>query len=138
MLAALAPAFGQPYTPVQVQKLLFLIDREIPRLVGGPLFDFAPYDYGPFDKRVYETLEALAEPGLVIDQYRGTMRVFSLTPSGQAKGDQFLNQLDEKASEYIRRASAFIRDLSFSQLVSSIYKAYPEMRQNSVFRPASR
>jgi hypothetical protein len=53
VLAALAAAGGNAaFTPVQVQKLLFLIDREAGRLVGGPHFDFLPYDYGPFDRAV--------------------------------------------------------------------------------------
>jgi hypothetical protein len=47
----------------KVQKLLFLIDREIPRLVGGPHFNFQSYDFGPFDRDVYDTLEALAAQG---------------------------------------------------------------------------
>ena len=52
VLAALAPAKHAPHSPVQVQKLIFLIDRNIPREVGGPHFDFQPYNYGPFDKAV--------------------------------------------------------------------------------------
>lgn len=137
MLAALAPAFGKPHTPVQVQKLLFLLDREIPQLIGGSVFQFAPYDYGPFDKGVYGTLETLVENGLVLVHWQGSMRRFSLTPAGQAAGDESLGELDERARNYIKRASDFVRSVSFSQLVSSIYKAYPDMRVNSIFRTAS-
>jgi hypothetical protein len=42
--------------------------------------------------------------------------------------------MDKKAIAYIRQASEFVRSLSFTQLVSAIYKAYPEMRENSVFQ----
>lgn len=137
VLAALAPAFGKQHTPVQVQKLLFLLDQEIPRLIGGPVFRFAPYDYGPFDKDVYDTLETLADSELIIVQWDGTMRRFSLTPAGQDEGDRSLSKLDEKARDYIREASNFVRSLSFSQLVSAIYRAYPDMRVNSIFGKAS-
>jgi len=50
VLAALAAGgVGASYSPVQVQKLLFLIDREAANLVDGPHFSFRPYDYGPFE-----------------------------------------------------------------------------------------
>jgi uncharacterized protein len=67
VLAGLAAA-GQntTFTPVQVQKLFFLIDREASHLVNGPHFKFSPYDYGPFDSDVYSTLDGLEREGLVI------------------------------------------------------------------------
>ena len=134
VLAALAPAKGATHTPVQVQKLLFLIDREASALVGGPFFNFTPYNYGPFDKRVYKEIEALALVGLADITEGGGGRNFALTPAGQVQGEQLLNGLPAAAQEYITRVSGFVRGLSFSALVSAIYKRYPDMRVNSVFR----
>ena len=134
VLAALAPAGGEPHSPVQVQKLLFLLDREAAGLVGGPHFDFKPYNYGPFDAAVYRVLDTLDHEGLVVTvRSDGWRRTYALTPKGQTQGDNFLEALPEPAREYIPRASKFVRDLTFSKLVSSIYKAYPDMRENSVF-----
>ena len=130
VLAALATTGGAPLTPVQVQKLFFLIDREAAHLVDGPHFRFQPYHYGPFDKSVYQQLEALQREGLVDIHPRS----YSLTPEGQREGEAHLERLHPKAKEYIQRVSAFVRRLSFSALVSAIYKAYPEMRANSVFQ----
>jgi hypothetical protein len=42
--------------------------------------------------------------------------------------------MDEQARDYIDRESIFVRSLSFPELVAAIYKAYPEMRANSVFQ----
>jgi uncharacterized phage-associated protein len=135
VLAALAPAGGATFTPVQVQKLLFLIDRNVAGLLGGPFFDFEPYHYGPFDKQVYSTLDQLATSGLVeIVAGSGNWREYRLTQTGLSKGDNLLSQLDSRSADYIRKASEFVRRLSFSRLVSAIYKAYPEMRANSVFQ----
>ena len=133
VLAALAPAEGAPHSPVQVQKLLFLLDREIPHLIGGTHFDFVPYNYGPFDKRVYRVLDDLDARGLVTVRSDGWQRTYALTPKGQGTADTIFNELPEPAREYIRRASDFVRSLAFSQLVSAIYKSYPDMRANSVF-----
>jgi uncharacterized protein YwgA len=134
-LAALAPAVGIPHSPVQVQKLLFLIDRNLSSLLGGPTFDFKPYHYGPFDRDVYATLEDLAKQGLVeITQGQGNWRDYRLTVEGQSRATRVLDDLDERAQRYVQRASDFVRSLTFPELVSAIYKAYPEMRVRSVFQ----
>lgn len=133
VLAALAPARGGEFSPVQVQKLFFLIDREIAGLVDGPHFNFKPYDYGPFDKHVYHELDRLAVEGLVTISH-GRWQSYRLTPAGQERGDTLLASLPATARKYIEEAAAFVRSLSFTELVSAIYKAYPEMRANSVFQ----
>ncbi len=51
------------YSPVQVQKLFFLIDRKAAHLLAGPHFAFRPYDYGPFDPAVYDELTILGFAG---------------------------------------------------------------------------
>jgi uncharacterized protein len=135
VLAALAPGQGAVHSPVQLQKLLFLIDREVATLVGGPHFSFRPYNYGPFDKAVYKELEELSAAGLAESVSQGHWSGFRLTPAGQTQGDRSLQTLPQAARDYIVRASAFVRQHSFSTLVSAIYKAYPEMRENSVFQP---
>ena len=136
VLAALTPAGGKKHSPVQVQKLLFLIDREAANLVSGPHFDFVPYNYGPFDSTVYRVLDTLDAEELVAIQSDSWRRTYALTPTGQKEGERLLDGLPEAAQIYIQRASTFVRSLTFSQLVSAIYKAYPEMRENSLIRSA--
>ena len=135
MLAALAPAGNDELTPVQVQKLLFLIDRNIAEDVGGTGFHFVPYDYGPFDSSVYDVLRSLEVRQLVSSSVtsRGWKK-YALTTQGVATGQQHLQTLSPRAQEYIKRVSDFVRTTSFSNLVSAIYKAYPDMKVNSVFR----
>jgi len=135
VLAALSTGGGYAFRPVQVQKLFFLIDREIPDEVGGPHFHFKAYDYGPFDPEVYTELELLEIQGLAeIIGGAGTWRVYKLTGDGLEKGEALFAELSERARAYIREASDFVRQHSFSSLVKAIYKAYPEMRKNSVFQ----
>lgn len=136
VLAVLATAEGNALTPVQVQKLFFVLDRRIPGAIEGPRFAFAPYDYGPFDADVYREIESLAELGLaeVIKPGSFSMKTFRLTPRGQAKGDGVFSTLDDGTRAYIAKVSRFVRTHSFADLVSAIYKAFPEMKANSVFR----
>lgn len=135
LLAALsAGGAGATFSPVQVQKLFFLIDREVSHLVGGPHFNFRPYDYGPFDRNVYDALDMLSFSGSVRVQNSGKYRTYSLSESGFAAGESFLRQLPPNAGRYISELAHWVRNLSFEQLVASIYKSYPDMKVNSVFR----
>ena len=90
LLVALYACSGAVLGPVQIQKLLFLIDKEIPELVGGPFFDFQPYNYGPFDKAVYEGLEQLAVEGKVDITVDKKFKTYRLTESGQKEGGKYL------------------------------------------------
>jgi uncharacterized protein YwgA len=135
LLAALA-AGGEnaTYTPVQVQKLFFLLDREASKLLDGPHFDFQPYDYGPFDQAVYSGLEELSRRGLIQVHNAGKYRTYGLSQDGFNEGENLLYGLPPNAVGYVKSVATWIRQLSFQQLVASIYNRYPEMKAKSVFR----
>jgi len=136
VLAALAAERSSSFAPVQVQKLFFLLDQNIAADLGGPQFSFEPYDYGPFDRAVYSELEALAQKGFVAIEVApgASRRKFSLTAAGYDAGRAAFAQLSARAQDYLMRVSAWVRSLSFAELVGSIYKQYPSMKANSVFR----
>lgn len=136
VLAALSPSGSNPYSPVQVQKLLFLLNRNIGERIGGPYFDFQPYDYGPFDREVYSVLNQLTFKQLVeVESVPGrTWNMYRLTEQGEQIGNEQLQQLSEPLRNYVSAVSQYVRRQSFASLVSAIYKAYPEMRENSVFQ----
>lgn len=135
LIAALSGADAHAFTPVQIQKLLFLVEMNVSQKVGGPFFAFKPYDYGPFDPAVYEELRNLVQSGDVdeVPTGRGWSK-HSLTENGLSKGINLLSTMPPEISDYIVRAAQFVSNQSFSGLVSAIYKAYPEMKVNSVFR----
>lgn len=135
LLAALSAGGTNPHTPVQVQKLIFLIERNVANELGGSVFEFNPYDYGPFDSSIYEVLQELEVQGLVVSMVttRGWKK-YQLTENGMTEGSRLLEEFPKRAADYVRSVSEFVRRLSFAELVSSVYKAYPEMKANSVFR----
>jgi len=136
ILAAMACAKGGPFSPVQVQKLFFLIDNHLGQRVGGPFFKFEPYNYGPFDKEVYHALNSLAQEGLVqiSSESASSLTTYAMTLKGQEKGEEEFGKLPRWLQSYLQELVEFIRRLSFAELVSAIYKAYPHMKANSVFQ----
>src|SRR5947199_8004379 len=59
----MALAQKTPLDPVQIQKALFLMGREMADEVGQDFYQFRPYNYGPFDQRIYQDIEQLALRG---------------------------------------------------------------------------
>ena len=102
LLAILAAAEGQAFTPVQIQKAAFLVTRNLPNVVDqGPGFAFAPYDYGPFDRSVYVEAEALERIGLAsVSQMSSRWRTYSATQLGVDQG---------KPVELITKLTAHLR-----------------------------
>lgn len=135
VLAVLAAADGNGYGPAQLQKAMFLISRNAPDVFDdGRGFNFTPYDYGPFDKRVYDAADVLAAEGLCsVTRSSNGYRTYSATEDGRRVGQQVLDGLDADKRSYIQDVSRWVRSLSFAQLVKSIYQAYPETRENSIF-----
>lgn len=135
VLAALAAVPDGSFSPVQVQKLFFLIDENISDAIGGKKFDFVPYDYGPFDPEVYRTLNHLQRPGLTrVEQTSGQGgRRYELTPRGFQQGTTALETLPPNIAQYLRDLGKWVISQSFSDLVTTIYRMYPGMKVNSVF-----
>lgn len=134
MTALAAGGENATFTPVQVQKLFFLLDREAAALVDGPHFNFSAYDYGPFDRSVYDSLEGLAQRDLARVQNTGNYRVYGLSQMGFHEGARRLADLPAKTQSYLSNLAEWVKHLSFEQLVAAIYNRYPEMKVNSVFR----
>ena len=135
VLAVLAAADGNGYGPAQLQKALFLISKNAPDVFeDGRGFKFTPYDYGPFDKRVYDAADELASEGLcTVARSSNGFRTYSATEDGRRVGQLILAGLPPGKRNYIQEVSRWVRSLSFAQLVKSIYQAYPETRKNSIF-----
>ncbi len=136
----MAPAGTAVHTPVQVQKLAFLIDRLIGETIGGTGFHFKPWHYGPFDKAVYKALEELERDGLVeINDMSAQMQPtqYRLTNLGEREGTDLLETLGDQnpdTAEYIETLSNWVRDQSFASLLRAIYAKFPDMAANSVFK----
>lgn len=133
-IVLLALQDGEAYSPVQVQKLLFLIEKKA-SLTKKPLFHFSAYHYGPFDKEIYDILDKLSSERLVnvhcnMDQRH---RKYCLTELGLSQALEKTNKIEKSINKYIKDLALYVKSQSFPSLVSAIYKEFPEMKANSIF-----
>lgn len=136
-LLVIASACGKEVSPVQLQKTLFLIGRNLTpaKRMTAKFYGFRAYDYGPFDKTIYEDAEKLRDEGFVlIYPETGSLRSYIALPAGIQRADQLRSTLDAGVVAYLDNTVAWARSLSFNDLVRAIYRDYPETRANSVFR----
>jgi hypothetical protein len=134
-LLAVAAAGREGLSPVQLQKTLFLLGKRLPSAVENDWYDFQPYHYGPFDRKVYIDAERLAaKDEIEVTQRNGeSWNRYALTRDGEIRAS-FLEREKPEAVEYLGRLVRWVQEQSFQKLVTSIYAEYPEMRANSVFQ----
>lgn len=135
LLMALAHRNGEPMTPAQIQKAMFLMSAEARQLVGQRFYDFIPYNYGPFDANVYHDLDAMVSNGLVTSTHfpGRSWRLYAVTPAGVAEAARARRTANAQGVRYLEKVVDWVSSLSFPQLVSAIYAKYPQYKANSVF-----
>jgi hypothetical protein len=66
---------------------------------------------------------------------QGRWHTYAATQQGLQRGERLLASIvPEAARRYIEEVARWVLEQSFGSLVRSIYNAYPEMRQNSIFQ----
>jgi uncharacterized phage-associated protein len=136
-LLVIASARGKPLSPVQLQKTLFLIGKNVTaeKRHSRKFYRFLAYDYGPFDRTIYDDADELRNEGLIlIHPETGSFRNYIALPAGIQRAETLRAELDPNIREYLDGVVAWARSLSFNDLIRSIYRRYPETKVNSVFR----
>jgi len=131
----LTKAHPDGLTPVQLQKSLFLLQKAFPSLLKA-FYNFQPHNYGPFDVAIYEDANDLESKQLIkkVQIENRSWAKYCITQSGQQKGEELLKKVDKKVVDYLTKLINWIHELSFQELITSIYKKYPKYKVNSVFR----
>lgn len=133
----LALAKGEPFTPVQIQKALFLASEKASDAFNrDSKYEFQPYDYGPFDRRVYLDVDRLEQEGLVQIKFEpaGRWRTYAVTKEGIEKGQRLAERLSADQRQMLKKIVELVRRLTFKELVSAVYRAYPHMQEGCVFQ----
>lgn len=91
------------FSPVQLQFLFFMIDRDIPHLIGGARFRFTEMEHGPFDHGLYDEIDDLAYRGLLSITRNGISHAnYRLTAEGWQRGSIALALLIGNAADVVR------------------------------------
>ena len=124
-------------SPLQIQKILFLMNERLSDEVGQDFYHFVPYNYGPFAPEIYADLRLLVDEGLARNiEYAGRSWVaYEISEKGTELASQIKasGPVSKRASEYIAKVVRWVESLTFTQLLSAIYKAYPQYATKSVF-----
>lgn len=131
-------ASDQELDPIRIMKGMFVLASESPVtwLSRDARYKFEPYHYGPCSFEVYRDLDLLVHLGyLCAREAPGqSWKYYSLTSKGQVVRRTVAKSFDPKLVDFISRVRDFVGSLSFRDLLSVIYRKYPEFAVNSVFK----
>jgi DNA-binding PadR family transcriptional regulator len=122
-----------PLDPVRIQKGMFLLAKRGP---ARDVYDFEPYNWGPFSSEIYRDLDALGADGLVRSEPvpGRTWRLYGVTTAGAQRVRELIEEADPQAVEWLGQARRFVTERSFVALLREVYAAYPEYATNSMLR----
>jgi len=131
LLLAISLGANGPYDldPIRVMKGAFLISQR-GRPAWRELFNFQPYDYGPFDQSVYRARDQLVAAGYWEPHPRGRYDAYALTDEGRRRAGEL--ELDAAGVDWLKRIGSYVTSRSFAQLLREIYQAYPNYAARSI------
>ena len=124
----------------RLQKLVFLAqnggldDDPIPDVQQEfDVFNFDPYNYGPFSKELAQTVDDLADRGLIKKSATTTSSDnsrddYQITDKGEQVLDDALSERDENLLWGVKR---LYNDTPLLKLLNEVYGDYPEYAENS-------
>lgn len=138
LLVFIGDAGPNDLDPVRIMKGMFLIARETPPdwLPSEARYQFMPYNYGPYSSAIYADLDELERLGYVrperaLGQH---WKHYWLTPRGREMAVASAATLGRDVVRYINSVRGFVTRLSFRDLLTAVYRRYPDYAVNSVFQ----
>jgi uncharacterized protein YwgA len=135
LLMALCAAQDGRLTPIQTQKTLFIMKMEACHQVGHDFYEFVPYNYGPFNNKIYDDVQSLHSEGSVIVEYVPGRRwqEYCATQQGRDRAQSLRQSSPAETVNFLDRVVSWVKGQSFSDLLRAVYAKYPEYAKNSVF-----
>ena len=138
LLLLLSVGENKPLDPVRIMKSMFVFTMEakdewIPK---QDRYDFVPYNYGPCSFELYDDLDELVSKGFIKTEQLPdrSWKYFALTAKGVEVAKSIASKSNAAEVKYLTRIREYVDGCSFNQLLTGIYKAYPQYAVNSVFK----
>ena len=123
---------SQPLDRLRMQKGVFLLEMRGPPS-WRDLFDFGPYDWGPYSRDLASTVEHLVAEGC-LEKDRLPRRRYHAYRTTSLGEESISEQLNPREERFVAKVRDFVTSRSFAQLLRDVYAAHPEYASRSRFR----
>lgn len=131
-------SMGGEIDPVRIMKGMFLLAENARErwLSDDSYYEFEPYYYGPCSFEIYSDLRELKAKGLIMGNrvVGESWERYSVTEKGKEFAREVEKELTPDLVRYIKKICDFVSSLTFRQLLTVIYRFYPEYATRSVFK----
>lgn len=119
--------FGKTF----IQKLFFVMEKE--KQISLNLFQYAPYNYGPFSKELSEAINELIEEGLIKETKIEDYYLYQITEKGKAEA-RSQDTIPLNKQKVINQICQYVKKFKIKDLIRHIYQKYPETTVNSLLK----
>jgi len=112
-----------------LQKLGILSKEEVERI-----FNFKPHYYGPYSKKIEDTLNLLQQQGLVKVEKQDDVIIYTLTDKGKNEFKKVLDKQGDDVIKLIEKLKIGSERLGYKGLLKYVYINYPEFIDRSLIK----
>jgi len=138
LLLAFLAAGPNRLDPIRIMKGMFIFGQEAPAewLEGIQMYEFQPYNWGPFCQDIYRDLDELRGRGLVetTEDPGASWKYYNATAAGCALSDDLARYYRTPLLAFLKQIREYTLRHSFEDLLRAVYKKYPKYAVNTVFR----
>ena len=130
ILVTLANTPGGRLQPVQLQKALCVVRRQLPApaLQCDDFYDFSPSEYGPFSAAIDSDIEELAKAGVVLVSHDAwPARHFNLTPQGYDVARSLMANVEPAAARCLAQIVAWVTSFGIRDLLRLDVATFPRI-----------
>ncbi|AJF27985.1 MULTISPECIES: hypothetical protein [unclassified Haloarcula] len=118
----------------RLQKLVFLV-QQLWDQSDSEVFNFEPYDYGPFSADILHELDHMEEDGLIEEQVtrlpKGKKYTYTLTDQGEQYLSETSDVSDGEIGSVVQRVISQFDSMPISRLLEYVYNKFPDYTVNS-------
>ena len=121
----------------RLQKLVFLVSHSI---FSENLFEFEPYNFGPYSIKLLAAIDELLELGYInqkfaeLNETDADVTEFKLSPEGLLRAEEMINNIPLKKLSGIEDIIHNHGYKELESLLQFVYSDYPEFAENSVIK----
>jgi uncharacterized protein YwgA len=131
--ALASPDEQYPLDRIRMQKAVFMLVQRGPQ-PWRELYDYRPYNWGPYSSALNGDLGRLANESLVVTR-EGNSRypAYVASPEGENHAKELLQALSPEEKRFVSAIRHYVTTRSFPQLLREVYAAYPDFATKSQF-----